>query len=86
LRFMHFTSDYPLVSYDEEGKSKLRELAYTKKDGLVQVGEWFSIMNMLTSKVTNGKTLEASDEELCSVLLLHFVGIVHILVIIFLMV
>jgi hypothetical protein len=52
-----FTSDYPLVSYNEDGKANLRELAYTKKDGLVQVGEWFSLMNMLTSK-TNTKTLE----------------------------
>jgi len=52
-----FTSDYPLVSYSEEGKASLRELAYTKKDSLVQVGEWFSLMNLLTSK-TNGKTLE----------------------------
>ena len=52
-----FTSDYPLVSYDENGKANLRELAYAKKDGLVQVGEWFSLMNMFTSK-TNGKTLE----------------------------
>ena len=52
-----FTSDYPLVSYDEDGKATLRELAYTKEDGLVQVGEWFSLMNLLTSK-TNGKTME----------------------------
>jgi len=52
-----FTSDYPLVKYDEDNKANLRELAYTKKDGLVQVGEWFSLMNMLTSK-TNGKTME----------------------------
>ncbi len=52
-----FTSDYPLVSYDEQGNASLRELAYKKKDGLLQVGEWFSMMNLLTSKV-NGKTLE----------------------------
>ena len=52
-----FTSDYPLVSYDEQGKASLRELAYKKKDGLVQVGEWFSMMNLLTSKV-NSKTLD----------------------------
>jgi hypothetical protein len=52
-----FTTDYPLVTYDEDGKANMRELAYEKKDGLVQVGEWFSMMNMLTSKV-NGKTLE----------------------------
>jgi ribosomal protein L23 len=30
---------------------------YQKKDGLIQVQEYFSLMNMLTSK-TNGKTLE----------------------------
>ena len=58
-----FTSDYPLVSYDEDGKANLRELAYTKKDGLVQVGEWFSLMNMLTSK-TNVKTLEDQMKNL----------------------
>ena len=52
-----FTNDYPLVSYDESGKSNLRELAYQKKDGLIQVGEWFSLLNLLTSK-TNGNTLE----------------------------
>ena len=52
-----FTTDYPLVKYDEDGKANIRELAYKKKDGLVQVGEWFSMMNLLTSKV-NGKTLD----------------------------
>ncbi len=52
-----FTTDYPLVKYDAEGKANLRELAYERKDGLVHVGEWFSMMNLLTSKV-NGKTLE----------------------------
>jgi len=52
-----FTNEYPLVSYDEEGRATLRELSYDKRDGLVQVGEWFSMMNLLTSKV-NGKTLD----------------------------
>ena len=52
-----FTSDYPLVKYDENGKANMRQLSYEKKDGLIQVGEWFSLMNLLTSKV-NGKTLE----------------------------
>ena len=52
-----FTSDYPLVTYDEQGRANLRELAYKKKDGLLQIGEWFSMMNLMTSKV-NGKTLE----------------------------
>jgi hypothetical protein len=58
-----FTSDYPLVKYDSEGKANIRELAYEKKDGLVQVGEWFSLMNMLTSK-TNGKVLEEQMKNL----------------------
>lgn len=52
-----FTTDYPLVTYDENGKANLRELAYQKRDGLIQVGEWFSMMNLLTSKV-NAWTLE----------------------------
>jgi hypothetical protein len=52
-----FTTDYPLVKYDENGKANIRELSYKRKDGLVQVGEWFSMMNLLTSKV-NGKTLD----------------------------
>ena len=52
-----FTTDYPYISYDEEGVASYRNLAYQKKDGLIQVGEWFSMMNLLTSKV-NGKTLE----------------------------
>ncbi len=51
-----FTTDYPLVRY-EGGKANYRQLAYKKKDGLLQVGEWFSMMNLLTSKV-NIKTLE----------------------------
>jgi hypothetical protein len=58
-----FTSDYPLVSYDADGKAALRQPAYDKKDCLVQVGEWFSLMNMLTSK-TNGKVLEEQMKNL----------------------
>ena len=53
-----FTSDYPIVSYDKNGKFQdRREGAYKKRDGLLQVFEWFSLMNLFTSKV-NGKTLE----------------------------
>ena len=52
-----FTTDYPLVSCDENGKASLRELAYEKRESLIQVGEWFTMMNLLTSKV-NSKTLE----------------------------
>jgi len=52
-----FTSDYPLVKYDDEGKANLREKAYQPKHGVVHIGEWFSMMNLFTSKV-NAKTLE----------------------------
>jgi hypothetical protein len=52
-----FTNDYPVASYDENGKAILRQSSYEKRDGLVQVGDWFSLMNLLTSKV-NGKTLD----------------------------
>jgi hypothetical protein len=52
-----FTNDYPLGSVDEDGQATLRGLPYKKREGLIQVGEWFSLMNMLTHK-TNTKTLE----------------------------
>ena len=52
-----FTTDYPLVKYSSDGKADLRMLSYKKRDGLIQVVEWFSLMNMLTSK-TNSKILE----------------------------
>jgi hypothetical protein len=52
-----FTNEYPIASYDEDGKASLRQCAYTPKDGHIQVIEWFSMMNLLTSKV-NSKTLE----------------------------
>jgi hypothetical protein len=58
-----FTNDYPLVSYDDNGKASLRELSYEKKDGLLQVCEWFTMMNLLTSKV-NSKTLEEQMKNL----------------------
>ena len=51
-----FTTDYPYISR-KDNKISYRELAYQKKDGLIQVGEWFSMMNLLTSQVS-GKTLE----------------------------
>ena len=52
-----FTYDYPIVKYDENNKPIMPEPSYQKKDGLIQIHEQFSLMNMLTSK-TNGKTLE----------------------------
>ena len=52
-----FTNDYPIIKYDENNKPIMPQPLYQKKDGLIQVQEYFSLMNMLTSK-TNGKTLE----------------------------
>ena len=52
-----FSSSYPHITYDEYGKPKYRELSYQKRDGLVQVGEWFSLLNFISSKV-NSKQLE----------------------------
>jgi len=69
-----FTTDYPLVTPNKT----LRELSYKKRDGLVQVGEWFSMMNLLTSK-TNGKVLDEQMKKnplwvpLISVLMPSFV-------------
>ena len=65
-----FTHDYPLISYDAEGKSNIRQLSYQKKDNLIRVEEHFSMMNLLTSKVNN-KTL---DEQMKNIFRLanHF--------------
>jgi len=52
-----FTYDYPPIKYDENNKPIMPKPLYQKKDGLIQIHEQFSLMNMLTSK-TNGKTLE----------------------------
>ena len=52
-----FTNDYPIFNYDENNKPIMPQPLYQKKDGLIQVQEYFSLMNMLTSK-TNGKTME----------------------------
>ena len=51
-----FTNDYPLVKYGEDGAT-FRPSPYEKKDGLIAFTEWFSLMNLLTSK-TNTKELE----------------------------
>ena len=65
-----FTHDYPLISYDAEGKSIIRKLSYQKKDNMIRVEEHFSMMNLLTSKVNN-KTL---DEQMKNIFRLahHF--------------
>jgi len=48
-----FTTDYPIVSQD----NNLRQSCYDRKEGSIHITEWFSLMNILTSKV-NGKTLD----------------------------
>ena len=52
-----FTNDYPKVKYDENGEANLRIFPYEPKDGKMCVGDWFSLMNILTSKTSN-KVLE----------------------------
>jgi hypothetical protein len=52
-----FTNSYPIIKYDENNKPIFPEPSYQKKDGLLRVEEYFSLMNILTSKI-NGKTLE----------------------------
>jgi hypothetical protein len=52
-----FTSDWPKIKYDEDMKVLMPKLAYKKKDGIVQINEYFSLLNLFTSK-TNAKTLE----------------------------
>lgn len=51
-----FTTDYPVTTY-VDGKPSLRTPAYKKKEGVFYITEWFSMMNLLTSKV-NGNTLD----------------------------
>jgi hypothetical protein len=58
-----FTNDYPLVKYDQDGKAKLRMSSYEKKNGVFHIAEWFSLMNILTSKV-NGSTLEVQMKNI----------------------
>jgi hypothetical protein len=52
-----FTCDYPRVKYDDLGKAILPQQPYTKKDNVVAIGDWFSLMHLFTSK-TNGKELQ----------------------------
>lgn len=52
-----FTGEYPYVKTDEKGVSQFRKPSYKKEPGYFAIPEWFSMMNILTSKV-NAKTLE----------------------------
>jgi len=52
-----FTNEYPLVNYDKNGNPQVRDLPYQKREGLFYIAEWFSMMNIFTSK-TNSKEME----------------------------
>ena len=45
-----FTNDYPLVPRNEDGSRGIRDLPYEKREGLLYMAEWFSMMNIFTSK------------------------------------
>ena len=52
-----FTNEYPKVEYDETYRTNVRAPLYEKKSGVLAFSEWFSLMNLLTSK-TSTKELE----------------------------
>ena len=60
-----FTSDYPLVKYNEDGSADMNncKFAYERRHGTLHVPEWFSMMNLFTSKV-KGKTLETQMKNI----------------------
>ncbi len=65
-----FTSEYPLVKCDENGGSEVRERSYTPQDRLVSIPEWFSLMNIFTSKVS-GSELEKQMKNVFRVAYSH---------------
>jgi len=52
-----FTNEYPKIVTNEDGKPEVKGYAYKKREGLIAVNEWFSMMNIFTSK-TKMKDLE----------------------------
>jgi hypothetical protein len=58
-----FTNNYPITKFDESGKTDLRLPAYKKKDGIIHITEWFSMLNLLTSKVSS-KILETQMKNI----------------------
>ena len=52
-----FTNDYPLVPRNEDGTYGVRDLPYEKREGLLYIAEWFSMMNIFSSK-TKMKEME----------------------------
>jgi hypothetical protein len=52
-----FTNEYPRFEYSETHRTNVRPSLYEKKPGVLAFSEWFSLMNLLTSK-TSAKELE----------------------------
>jgi hypothetical protein len=52
-----FTNEYPKVEYNETYRTNVRAPLYEKKSGVLAFSEWFSLLNLLTSK-TSTKELE----------------------------
>ena len=52
-----FTNEYPKIVTNENGVPEVKGYAYKKREGLIAVNEWFSMMNIFTSK-TKLKDLE----------------------------
>ena len=52
-----FTNEYPKVEYNETYRTNVRAPLYEKKSGVLAFSEWFSLMNLLSSK-TSTKELE----------------------------
>ena len=48
-----FTNDYPITKYGDNGKADVRLPAYKKREGVFHIQEWFSMMNLLSSKVNS---------------------------------
>ena len=52
-----FTNEYPKIFTNKVGNPEVKGYAYKKREGLIAVNEWFSMMNIFTSK-TKMKDLE----------------------------
>jgi len=52
-----FTNEYPKITADKNGVPEMKGYSYKKCEGLVVVNEWFSMMNIFSSK-TKVKVLE----------------------------
>ncbi len=52
-----FTTEYPRFEYNEHGSGKMRQPAYEKFNGCIEISEYFSLLNLFNSKVSS-KVLE----------------------------